>query len=68
MTTACMKTWQTFSEREAAAGEKEKGEKKKSLKEVEVVAEGASKTGLRRINFIWPYLTDGKKKLKSRDL
>lgn len=56
MTTACMKTWQTFSEREAAAG----GGKKR-LKEVEVVAEGASKTGLLWINLIWPYLTDGKR-------
>lgn len=56
MTTARMKTWQTFSEREAAAGG---GEKR--LKEVEMAAEGAGKTGLLWINLIWPYLTDGKR-------
>lgn len=37
------------------------GRGEKRLKEVEVVAEGASKTGLLWINLIWPYLTDGKR-------
>ena len=35
--------------------------KKKRLKEVEVVAEGANETGLLWIHLIWPYLTDGKR-------